>query len=73
MAKAQAKPASLRDYFSRNPDVTQAQLSRVVGVSEAYISELKSGRKSPSLTVAQRISDATGVSMRALLIEESVA
>jgi transcriptional regulator with XRE-family HTH domain len=35
-------------------------LARQIGVSEAYISDLRKGKRSPSLAVAFAIEDATG-------------
>ena len=49
-------------------DLTQDQLAKKAGVTEAYVSMLESGkRKAPSLPALQRLAKALGVPITALL------
>ncbi len=48
--------------------LTQAQLAKKAGVTEAYVSMLESGkRKAPSLPALQRLAKALGVPVTELL------
>jgi transcriptional regulator with XRE-family HTH domain len=50
--------------------LTQAELARKIGVTEAYVSMIESGaRRTPSLTTLKRLARALGVSV-AKLVEE---
>jgi transcriptional regulator with XRE-family HTH domain len=49
-------------------DMTQEQLAKRVGVTQSYIAQLESGRKtSPSLTALKKIAAVLGVNIAALL------
>ncbi len=67
------KARSLSEFFMKNPELTQADMARLFRVSEGYLSRLRAGTRQPSLPVALRISDATGVPVRALISTESAA
>ena len=74
MAKRSATtPRSLSEFFDLNPNVSQAQIARLAGISAPFLSELKSGRKQASLATAVRLSDITGVPMRALVLGAHVS
>ena len=44
--------------------MTQAALAEQVGISGAHLSQILSGDEQPSLTVAAKLQDITGVSAR---------
>jgi len=46
----------LREYLEGR---TARELARAVGVSEAHMSDLRSGKRTPSLSLARRIKQAT--------------
>lgn len=48
-------------------NLTQHQLARLSGVSQAYISDLDLNRRTPTITVAIRLADALGVSLLELI------
>lgn len=61
MAVHHLKPcASLAEYFEKSGD-TQEALAARVGTTQATISRLLSGRQGASLSLAKRLSKATGV------------
>lgn len=47
--------------------VTQAELARVAGTSQAFISYVMDGTKMPSVAVLKRIADRLGVTMDELV------
>lgn len=47
--------------------VTQAELARVAGTSQAFISFVMDGTKMPSVAVLKRIADRLGVTMDELV------
>ena len=44
-------------------NLSQGQLARMSGVSQAYISDLEANRADPSITVANKLANALGVSL----------
>lgn len=52
---------------------TQAWLAEQVGVSANYITMILSGTRSPSLRVATRLQDVTGIPARKFLLTSDVA
>ena len=50
--------------------VTQRELAKTVGVSEAYINHVENGRATPSVAVAIRIGKALGKTVDELFYEE---
>lgn len=59
-------PATLTEYLE-STEMTQTALAEKLGIAPSFISQIISGHKQPSLDVAARIEDMTGVPMRALL------
>jgi transcriptional regulator with XRE-family HTH domain len=56
----------LRDYMERCR-MKQKDLAALLGVTDAYLSQILSGRRSPGLSTALRIEDCTGVPARSWL------
>lgn len=55
-------------FLRNSKNMTQQQLSRKSGVSQAYINELENGKKSnPSINVISKLAEALGVSAKDLL------
>jgi DNA-binding XRE family transcriptional regulator len=68
MATDSLHPAkSLRDFFSRDGNPTQADLARKLRVSRATICKLVSRQRTPSLRLAVKISEITGVPVDRLI------
>ena len=42
-------------YFRKRQDITRADLARLTGLSNTYIAEIETGRKTPSLKVLIKI------------------
>ena len=59
-AKNRPKHDTLADYFRANPR-TQDRVARAVGISPAHLSMIVSRQRQPSLPVAVRLAEATGV------------
>jgi transcriptional regulator with XRE-family HTH domain len=57
---------TVRAYLEAN-GITQEQFARVLGISQAHLSEILSGRKRPSVAVALQIEAVTGVTVRQLI------
>jgi transcriptional regulator with XRE-family HTH domain len=53
--------------FKEKKGVTGRQLARLLGISESYLSEILSGKRSPSKKAARAISEKTGVPVMNLL------
>ena len=49
---------------------SQAQLAAVVGYSDAFISQLETGKKQGSVTALKRLADALGVTTDQLLVDD---
>ena len=43
--------------------LSQNKLSKLVGISQPYVNEIESGRKSPSIEVLQKICDVLSIEM----------
>jgi transcriptional regulator with XRE-family HTH domain len=48
-------------------NLSQGQLARMSGVSQAYISDLEANRANPTITVAIKLANALGVSLMELI------
>ena len=48
----------LKDYLTKK-DLSQAQFSEMIGVSQSFVSQLVNGERLPSLTIATKIRVAT--------------
>jgi transcriptional regulator with XRE-family HTH domain len=48
-------------------NLSQGQLARMGGVSQAYISDLEANRANPTITVAIKLANALGVSLMELI------
>ena len=48
-------------------NLSQGQLARMGGVSQAYISDLEANRANPTITVAIKLASALGVSLMELI------
>lgn len=66
MAKKQEQdgPSQLREWIARRK-LTQAAAADVIGVKAIYLWRWMAGRGKPSLGMALRLQDATGISARA--------
>ena len=58
--RTQMAPERLRCYLKKQR-LTQSALAAELGISNAHLSELLSGQKYPSLTLASRIQNITGI------------
>ena len=60
---------TLRAYLNaqKKRGIQQSALAQELDITVSYLSDLKKGRTSPSLNLALRISDVTGVPLEALL------
>lgn len=63
MNAAQLLIARLRDYLRRT-NTTQAALARAAGVSPVYLNRVLNGRATPTLTTAQQLAAAAGLTIR---------
>jgi HTH-type transcriptional regulator/antitoxin HigA len=64
--KSRHRAASLAEYI-KNTSVTQTELARLLGVSPSTVNCYVSGRRTPSLGVAVKLSRITGVPVERLL------
>jgi len=63
------KYASLEDYIW-GARVTATVVADRLGISKQYLSAIRSGRQTPSLSVALRIADLTGCDVRTLVAKD---
>lgn len=56
---------TLLDHHLRERKISGASFARMLGVSEAYLSQLRRGRRLPSLSLAMKIERATEGEVRA--------
>lgn len=56
----------LRHYL-KSTRTTQSALAAELGISDSHISEVLSGQASPSMVLADRIENLTGIPMRAFV------
>ncbi len=56
-------PAQLRSYLTKHRQ-TQTELAAELGISNAHLSEVLSGHVQPSLTLAVRVENLTGIPAR---------
>ena len=59
--KDQAKPVPVQDFMDRN-NMTQKQMADLIGISEAYFSQIMNGDRSPSARVRASLQQVMGVS-----------
>lgn len=52
--------------YLEETETTQVELAKRLGISQAHLSQIIGGQRSPSLELAALIEDETGVPMRAL-------
>ena len=62
-----AKPKTLAEFFDRPGAPTQVSLAQELGISEGHMSRIISGQAQPSLPLAVRIADLSGVPVESLL------
>ncbi|MCR4376283.1 MAG: helix-turn-helix domain-containing protein [Acidobacteria bacterium] len=62
---AKRKPTALRQWLNSREE-TQTWLADQLGISDAFASELLSGKRTPSLSLAVRIETLTGIAPRDL-------
>lgn len=55
--------------YKRTARLTQKELARQLGISQAYLSQLCSGEATPSLPTARKIAELTGQPMTQVLAE----
>lgn len=66
--KTEAFRRNLRQEL-RVRGITQGKLAEDAGISEAWLSEMLSGKASPSLITCERLANALGTSVEALIAE----
>lgn len=66
-------PQSLAEYLDRDGAPTQDALAKRLDITPAYVSLIRAGKRQPSLALALRIQDLTGVPASALVTPEAVA
>ena len=47
--------------------INQGEFAATLGISEGYLSDLKNGKATPSLSLAQRLSEAAGIPIESFL------
>lgn len=52
----------------QNPKMTLAALAQRVGVTASHLSEVENYRNEPSLDLTNRLSEATGIEMKAFVL-----
>lgn len=62
----------IKELIEKN-NVSQAALAEIAGVSQAFISRVLKGYKTPSIAVLKRIADHFGVSLDELVSENKPA
>lgn len=62
----------IKELIEKN-NVSQAALAEIAGVSQAFISRVLKGYKTPSIAVLKRIADHFGVSLDELVSENKSA
>lgn len=65
--KPAPKYRDLDQFFTANPERTHEWLAEQLDVDRSYISLLRSRQRQPSLPLAVRISEITGVPVKALV------
>jgi transcriptional regulator with XRE-family HTH domain len=60
------KAKNLTEYLAQSR-LTQRALARALGISPSHLCDMLAGRRQPSLTVAVRIEQMTGVPIAALV------
>ncbi len=68
--RARVKSALKRRHKARK---TQFWLAAEIGIAPSHLSDILSGHRSPSLSVATRLEDATGIPAREFLADEVTA
>jgi transcriptional regulator with XRE-family HTH domain len=68
----QTAPRTLAEFFQRKGAPTQDALAKQLDVTPAYVSLIAAGKRQPSLRLALRIEELTGVPAAAL-VSEAVA
>lgn len=63
---------TLNDYFEQTGETQHAFAARL-GVTPAYISMLRAGQREPTLRMALRIHELTGVPVEAMVAQERSA
>lgn len=54
-------------YYREQKDISQNKLAKKMQVTQSYISEIESGKKSPTINMIYRIADALEICPRLLL------
>lgn len=67
MSRKAIKPRNLAAWFTANPTQRQEDLAKRLGIGQAHVSMLVNGERTPSLRLALRIEDITGVPVSALV------
>jgi len=60
---------SLKEYLEHN-GIAEKDFARKLGISIAYVSMLKSGRRRPGVDLARKIERLTGIPFRRLLLPD---
>lgn len=68
MSDAIESPTPLALWFARS-GYTQRAVATVLGITDGHMSSLVAGNRSPSLSLAIRISDLTGLPVQELVVE----
>jgi hypothetical protein len=59
---------NIRDYLKKTGQ-TEAELGKLVNISQSQVNKLKNGTRRPSPEVAARLEAVTGIPLRALLLK----
>ena len=60
-SRIKLKPVPVQDFMDRN-NMTQKQMADLIGISEAYFSQIMNGDRSPSARVRAGLQQVMGVS-----------
>jgi transcriptional regulator with XRE-family HTH domain len=61
---------TISDYLAENGK-TEMEFSKELGISQAYLNEIKNGKKRPSPELAEKIEAITGIPFRVLLLSNN--
>ena len=57
----------------QEPPLSRAALAKLVGVSRSYMTRLENGERNPSLTLAAKLSETTGIPIDSFVKQDEAA
>ena len=57
--------------FRKEQSLSKAALAKLVGVSRSYMARLENGERNPSLTLAAKLSETTGIPIGQFVKEDA--